>query len=176
MEGDDAIPKEERSREHTTAAPSVANGAPSSNTDLLAPDNSQRSRQTSGSKICDKCELPMVGQFVRALGGTYHLECFRCQVSLFPAICRYVQTLMHLGLFQDCSLKVLSSRQSRTSWSAVSFVRNRLLQALKTTVSVLWRGIKRLVHNRTREKISYRTLYLLSMSNCLWPTRFLLRA
>ncbi|KAF9215527.1 hypothetical protein BGZ59_001136 [Podila verticillata] len=27
---------------------------------------------------CGKCELQMKGAFVRALGGTYHLECFKC--------------------------------------------------------------------------------------------------
>lgn len=29
-------------------------------------------------KVCDKCGLSMSGQFVRALGGIFHLECFRC--------------------------------------------------------------------------------------------------
>lgn len=33
---------------------------------------------SSSSKICDKCGLSMSGQFVRALGGTFHLDCFRC--------------------------------------------------------------------------------------------------
>ncbi|KAG9300575.1 hypothetical protein G9A89_000756 [Geosiphon pyriformis] len=28
---------------------------------------------------CTKCGLRIVGQFVRALGGTFHLECFKCQ-------------------------------------------------------------------------------------------------
>ncbi|GAA6063123.1 hypothetical protein JCM10212_002326 [Sporobolomyces blumeae] len=28
---------------------------------------------------CAKCDLPMTGQFVRALGTVYHLDCFRCQ-------------------------------------------------------------------------------------------------
>ncbi|GAA6027221.1 hypothetical protein JCM8097_002498 [Rhodosporidiobolus ruineniae] len=28
--------------------------------------------------LCAKCELPMTGQFVRALGTVYHLDCFRC--------------------------------------------------------------------------------------------------
>ncbi|GAA5989573.1 hypothetical protein JCM10908_000535 [Rhodotorula pacifica] len=27
---------------------------------------------------CAKCDLPMTGQFVRALGTVYHLDCFRC--------------------------------------------------------------------------------------------------
>jgi len=39
------------------------------------------SRRPSGSRICAKCDLPLSGQFVRALDNTYHLECFTCQVS-----------------------------------------------------------------------------------------------
>ena len=31
-------------------------------------------------RICNKCGEPLTGQFVRALGGTFHLECFKCQV------------------------------------------------------------------------------------------------
>ncbi|KAI9847146.1 MAG: hypothetical protein M1837_003008 [Sclerophora amabilis] len=31
------------------------------------------------AKLCKKCQEPMVGQFVRALGGTFHIECFKCQ-------------------------------------------------------------------------------------------------
>jgi hypothetical protein len=31
-------------------------------------------------KICGKCGEGLTGQFVRALGGTYHLECFTCHV------------------------------------------------------------------------------------------------
>jgi hypothetical protein len=39
-------------------------------------------RSTSGTtRICKKCEEPLTGQFVRALGGTFHLECFKCRVS-----------------------------------------------------------------------------------------------
>ncbi|KAF2019894.1 RhoGAP-domain-containing protein [Aaosphaeria arxii CBS 175.79] len=30
------------------------------------------------SKICGKCGQPLTGQFVRALGDTFHLECFTC--------------------------------------------------------------------------------------------------
>lgn len=51
----------------------------------------ERSRQNgaTGSKspgpvtrICKKCGEPLLGQFVRALGATYHLECYQCEVSL----------------------------------------------------------------------------------------------
>ncbi|KAF8846919.1 RhoGAP-domain-containing protein [Acephala macrosclerotiorum] len=30
-------------------------------------------------RICKKCGEPLTGQFVRALGGTFHLDCFRCR-------------------------------------------------------------------------------------------------
>lgn len=33
------------------------------------------------SKICGKCGEGLTGQFVRALGDTYHLECFTCHVG-----------------------------------------------------------------------------------------------
>lgn len=36
----------------------------------------------SPSRICKKCGESLTGQFVRALGGTFHLECFRCEVRL----------------------------------------------------------------------------------------------
>ncbi|KAI4280523.1 MAG: hypothetical protein L6R38_004385 [Xanthoria sp. 2 TBL-2021] len=42
----------------------------------------ERSR-TNGSngpkRICDKCGDPLLGQFVRAMGGMFHLECFMCR-------------------------------------------------------------------------------------------------
>ncbi|KAF2099477.1 RhoGAP-domain-containing protein [Rhizodiscina lignyota] len=36
------------------------------------------SRKPSGSRICGKCGENLTGQFVRALGDTFHLECFTC--------------------------------------------------------------------------------------------------
>lgn len=43
----------------------------------------KRDRKTSGQqRICGKCEKHLTGQFVRALGGTYHLECFTCHVRI----------------------------------------------------------------------------------------------
>lgn len=33
------------------------------------------------SRVCKRCGEPLLGQFVRALGGTYHLDCFQCNVS-----------------------------------------------------------------------------------------------
>lgn len=38
-------------------------------------------RTASGQlRLCKKCNEPLTGQFVRALGGTFHLDCFRCRV------------------------------------------------------------------------------------------------
>ncbi|KAK0119924.1 hypothetical protein ONS95_011349 [Cadophora gregata] len=37
-------------------------------------------RTASGQlRLCKKCGEPLTGQFVRALGGTFHLDCFRCR-------------------------------------------------------------------------------------------------
>jgi hypothetical protein len=45
-------------------------------------NRSRTRRHGSGQlRICKKCGEPLTGQFVRALGGTFHLECFRCRVS-----------------------------------------------------------------------------------------------
>lgn len=47
-----------------------------------------RSKQRSGRsasgqvRICKKCGEQLTGQFVRALDGTFHLDCFKCRVSL----------------------------------------------------------------------------------------------
>lgn len=41
-------------------------------------------RTASGQlRICKKCGEPLTGQFVRALDGTFHLDCFKCRVR-FP--------------------------------------------------------------------------------------------
>jgi hypothetical protein len=38
-------------------------------------------RNSPAIRMCAKCGKQLTGQFVHALGTTYHLECFRCQVS-----------------------------------------------------------------------------------------------
>jgi hypothetical protein len=38
-------------------------------------------RSASGqTRVCKKCGLQLTGQFVRALDGTFHLDCFKCRV------------------------------------------------------------------------------------------------
>ena len=39
-------------------------------------------RTASGQvRVCKKCGEALMGQFVRALDGTFHLDCFKCRVS-----------------------------------------------------------------------------------------------
>ena len=64
--------RNERSRDRTQELPvrerSRPNGAPSG-------------KPPSALRICKKCGEALTGQFVRALGGTFHLDCFRCRVG-----------------------------------------------------------------------------------------------
>lgn len=43
---------------------------------------------TSGGtpRLCTKCGEPLTSKYVRALKGTFHLECFMCRVSLRKCI------------------------------------------------------------------------------------------
>ncbi|KAJ9660803.1 Rho-type GTPase activating protein Rga1 [Neophaeococcomyces mojaviensis] len=38
-----------------------------------------RTNSNKGHRTCRKCGEPLTGQFVRALGGTFHLDCFKCK-------------------------------------------------------------------------------------------------
>lgn len=64
------------------------------------------SRRPSGSRICGKCGESLTGQFVRALGDTFHLECFTCHVSALLSRCQLLLT-SSTGLREDCRVKVL---------------------------------------------------------------------
>ena len=46
-------------------------------------------RRPSGHRTCGKCQQHLAGQFVRALGDTYHLECFTCHVRALRSYRRY---------------------------------------------------------------------------------------
>ncbi len=74
-----------------TASPSGSASASGRDRDGEQPKTSgerNRSRTRNGRtgsgqlRICKKCGEPLTGQFVRALGGTYHLDCFRCRVCI----------------------------------------------------------------------------------------------
>ena len=126
--------------------PSVTPRQRNGSTDLYPPqERNDRSRNVSGSdteprqrkepkrrpsgqqRMCGKCQQYLTGQFVRALGDTYHLECFTCHVSLHS---RHVDSrsstlTVFAGLRQDRCLEVLPSPGCRT-WS-ISSLRNGLL-------------------------------------------------
>lgn len=65
-----------RHREPTGAGPTAGTGRSRSRT-----NGNASTKSPSRSRVCVKCNQPLTGQFVRALGGTFHLECFKCRVS-----------------------------------------------------------------------------------------------
>jgi len=65
-------------------------------------------KPSGGPRICKKCDQPLTGQFVRALGGTYHLECFLCRVSVRVQIPPAFGDLDSNFRVQDCGQVVAS--------------------------------------------------------------------
>ncbi|KFG86890.1 putative GTPase-activating protein of the rho/rac family (LRG1 protein) [Metarhizium anisopliae] len=72
----------------TNSGSSMPGAFPGTWTDEPQPRKSgerNRSRQRNGRtasgqlRICKKCGEPLTGQFVRALDGTFHLDCFKCR-------------------------------------------------------------------------------------------------
>ena len=82
--------RNDRSRDRTQELPvrerSRPNGAPGG-------------KPSGALRICKKCGEPLTGQFVRALGGTFHLDCFRCRVGKSSPLLRADAD----AGFQDCS-------------------------------------------------------------------------
>ena len=69
----------------STDALREARDGPSENTRELPVRERPRVNAAANSKpqrICASCGQSLTGQFVRAIGGTFHLECFRCRVRL----------------------------------------------------------------------------------------------
>lgn len=57
---------------------------PSNGSDANRP-RPRNGRSTSAqTRLCKKCNLQLTGQFVRALDGTFHLDCFKCRVMQPP--------------------------------------------------------------------------------------------
>jgi len=85
------------------------------------------------TQTCGKCDLQMKGSFVRALGSTFHLDCFKCMVGhchqntcCSPALlsCCFASQFFYSpsrilsGLWADCSVQVFPHHRAR--WEAVS--------------------------------------------------------
>lgn len=68
-------------------------------------------RTASGQlRICKKCGEPLTGQFVRALGGTFHLDCFRCRVSDLCRVFNNVANPSLAGLRRNSCFEILPGR------------------------------------------------------------------
>lgn len=71
-------PKEGRSGRGTDASQSL----PYRDRSQSRNNGGMGAKSSNGSRrICKKCGESLTGQFVRALGGTFHLDCFRCRVG-----------------------------------------------------------------------------------------------
>ncbi|GAA5851257.1 hypothetical protein JCM8547_004185 [Rhodosporidiobolus lusitaniae] len=71
----------DRSRSRGNSGDSAESSHSASSSGVRAPSRERERRREGGGgggQTCAKCELPMTGQFVRALGTVYHLDCFRC--------------------------------------------------------------------------------------------------
>ena len=56
---------------------------PSSDVESRQRERPRKERRPSDKqRMCGKCQRQLTGQFVRALGDTYHLECFTCHVRI----------------------------------------------------------------------------------------------
>lgn len=92
------------SRHRTKRSLDVKDDRPS---DAQLSPSRDRSRPNGkqSNRICAKCGGHLTGQFVRALGGTYHLECFTCHVR--NAETRTFYAIANCS--QDCG-KVVASK------------------------------------------------------------------
>ena len=67
-----------------------------------------RTARRGDPTYCGQCGQSVHGQFVRAMSKVFHLDCFRCQVSLSPQ--PDAPLTIHVGLQQSRGAKVLSCR------------------------------------------------------------------
>ncbi|KAK3642786.1 hypothetical protein LTR56_010610 [Elasticomyces elasticus] len=66
-------------RPSTASPPSALSTREQSRASPYSPASSvSNAKDRLQQRVCHKCNKVLTGQFVRALGGTYHLECFTC--------------------------------------------------------------------------------------------------
>ncbi|KAI9819584.1 MAG: hypothetical protein M1827_007034 [Pycnora praestabilis] len=69
-----------RARDNTTTLPIRTNGRDNTTSLPIRSSADANGRSANGpTRVCMKCDEPLTGQFVRALGGTFHLDCFKCR-------------------------------------------------------------------------------------------------
>ena len=100
----------------------------------------------SSQRVCKKCAEPLTGQFVRALGATYHLECFKCEVSASPCLAVSSSDSGSIGLWPDCRIEVLPRRVRREN-PTISALRNGLLPTTGPHLSYLRRCLAWLLYH-----------------------------
>ena len=86
---------------------------------------SERSRtngSTTAKRICDRCGEPLLGQFVRAMGGMFHLECFMCRVSLL-AITTWVPLLTEQRTVDRSWRRNFSRSMMKRAAASIHYVR-----------------------------------------------------
>lgn len=82
-----------------TASPSGSASGKEREGDPKTSGERNRSRTRNGRtasgqlRMCKKCGEPLTGQFVRALGGTFHLDCFRCRVCILAMLVNVLRLL-----------------------------------------------------------------------------------
>ena len=73
---------DEASSSSNSLAPNNRTDYPTRSSTDPGDQNQPVAKPKRSGKICGKCGEGLTGQFVRALGDTYHLECFTCHVRL----------------------------------------------------------------------------------------------
>ena len=61
---------------------SSASTSVNTSSSTISQGSSSSASTATSAQPCSACGLPMSGQFVRALGSVYHLDCFRCRVCV----------------------------------------------------------------------------------------------
>jgi LIM domain len=70
------------SDENPRSPASSASVNTSASSSAISQGSSSSASTAMSAQPCSACGLPMSGQFVRALGSVYHLDCFRCRVCV----------------------------------------------------------------------------------------------
>lgn len=104
---------------------------------------SSERRRPSATRICGKCGGSLTGQFVRALGDTYHLECFTCHVCIpHEHLCYFTD---FSGLRKNRCLEILPC--TRPTTEPIPSVRDRLFSATRPALLRMRRSPPRFIHN-----------------------------
>ncbi|KAG8789321.1 hypothetical protein FRC20_006352 [Serendipita sp. 405] len=57
------------------------------------PPKTAEVERSIASQACERCHSPITGQYVRAMGTVYHVDCFRCIIQSKYPFARYAMAL-----------------------------------------------------------------------------------